>query len=71
MLNLLPSCSCLGVRIQWFRIHTSLYVKCGATTTAAVAAGRNVAAAVPGWIVAAIVAAEGTTKDPVVGRVGL
>ena len=24
--------SCLGVRIQWFRICTSLYVKCGAAT---------------------------------------
>ena len=71
MLNLLPSCSCLGVRIQWFRVHASFYVKCGATTIVGVAVGRIVVVAVSGWIVAAIVVAVATTLDPVVGRVGL
>ena len=51
----------MGVRIQWFRIHTSLYVKCGATTTVVAVAGRTVVDAVAGWIVAAIVVAVATT----------
>ena len=61
----------LGVRIQWFRIHTSLYVKCGATTTVSVAVGRIAAVAVAGWIDAAIVAVVAPTTDPAVGIVGL
>ena len=61
----------LGVRIQWFRIRISLYVKCGATTTVAVAVGRIVVDAVAGWMVAAIVVVVAPSIDPVVGRVGL
>ena len=66
-----PSCSCLGVRIQWFRIHTSLYVKCGAATIVAAVAGRKVDVAVACWSVATRTAVSAATKDPAAGRAGL